>query len=114
MTSSFAPSRSAATVTIGGVEYKLVGMGAIVNNKGYENQTLENVDDTYVLNIKAEKVFEDANGNTSYAVRILNIPEAHYDTEIIARSYYQYECEGEIITVYGADISTSYNEVLNG
>ena len=105
---------SAATVTIGGVEYKLVGMGAIVNNKSLANQTLENVDETYVLNAVAEKVFEDEAGNTCFAVRILNIPEEHYDTEIIARYYFQYECEGEIVTVYGADISTTYNAVLNG
>ena len=100
-----------ATVTIGGVEYKLVKMGAIVNNKGYENQTLENVDNTYVLDIAAAKVF----GDYSYAIRIINIPEAHLDTEITARSYYVYEtADGEQITVYGADWVASYNGVLNG
>ncbi|MBQ7088124.1 MAG: hypothetical protein IJN04_00570, partial [Clostridia bacterium] len=101
---------SNATVTIGGVKYKLVKMGAIMNNKGYAEQTLENVDDTYVLNIEAAKVF---NGS-SYAVRIVNIPEAHLDTEITARPYYVYETEGEQITVYGADQIASYNGVLNG
>ena len=99
-----------ATVTIGGVEYKLVKMGAIMNNKGYADQSLDNVDGKYVLNIEAAKVF----GEYSYAVRIVNIPEAHLDTEIIARPYFVYEnLAGEQITVYGADQIASYNGVLN-
>ncbi len=97
-----------ATVTIDGVEYKLIGMGAIMNNKGYANQTLENVDDTYVLNVEAAKVFDEF----SFAVRIINIPEAHLDTQIIARPYFIYEADGEQIVVYGEDESSSYNDVL--
>jgi len=103
-----------ATVTIGGVEYKLVTMGAIMNNKGYAEQTLDDVTGIYVLNVPAEKVFEDAKGNTCYAVRILNIPAAHLDTVITARPYYVYEnAEGEQITVYGEDYTATYNGVLN-
>ncbi len=102
---------SNATVTIGGEEYKLVKMGAIMNNKGYADQSLDNVDGKYVLNIEAAKVF----GEYSYAVRIVNIPEAHLDTEITARPYFVYEnLAGEQITVYGADQIASYNGVLNG
>ena len=100
-----------AIVTIDGVEYKLIGMGAIMNNKGESNLSLDDVDNARVLNIKADKVF----GDYSYAVRIVNIPEAHLDTEIIARPYFVYEnLGGEQITVYGADQIASYNGVLNG
>ena len=100
-----------ATVTIDGVEYKLVKMGAIMNNKGYADQSLDNVDDKYVLNVEAAKVF----GDYSYAIRIINIPEAHLDTEITARPYFVYEnLAGEQITVYGEDQIASYNGVLNG
>ena len=100
-----------ATVTIGGVEYKLVKMGAIMNNKGYAEQSLDNVDGKYVLNVEAAKVF----GEYSYAIRIINIPEAHLDTEITARPYFVYENEaGEQFTVYGEDQVASYNGVLNG
>ena len=106
---------SNATVTIDGVEYKLITMGAIVNNKGYAEQTLANVDNTYVLDVVAEKVFTDAKGATSYAIRIINIPSDKLDTIITARSYFVYEnAEGEQITVYGADWATSYNAELNG
>ena len=99
-----------ATVTIGGVEYKLIGMGAIANNKGYSAQTLADVDGIYVLDIPAVKVFEEF----SYAVRIINIPADKLDAEITFCSYLQYECEGEVITVYGDDIVASYNGALNG
>ena len=100
---------SNATVIINGEAHKLIGMGAIMNNKGYENQTLENVDNTYVLDIAAAKVFS----GSSYAVRIINIPENHLDTEITARPYITYECDGEIITIYGEDQVQSYNGALN-
>lgn len=72
------------------------------------------VDGVHVLNIPAEKVFEDAKGATCYAVRILNIPEAHLDTEITVRAYVQYEVDGEICTIYGEDWTTTYNAELNG
>ena len=104
---------SNATVIIDGVEYKLIGMGAIVNNKGESNLTLDDVDGIRVLNVEALKVFEDANGATSFAVRIINIPEANLDTVITAAPYYVYEADGETITVYGADVANSYNNVAN-
>lgn len=104
-----------ATVIIDGVEYKLITMGAIVNNKGYADQTLDDVDGQYVKNVEAVKVYENDNGATSYAVRVINIPSEHLDTTIIARSYFVYEdAYGDQITVYGADWATSYNAELNG
>ncbi len=97
-----------ATVTIGDVEYKLIGMGAIMNNKGLNDLTLADVDDVRVLNVAAEKVF----GEYSYAVRIVNIPADKLDTQIIARPYFIYENAGEQIVVYGENESSSYNDVL--
>ena len=103
-----------ATVTIGGEEYKLIGMGAIMNNQGLENQTIENINGSTILNVEAAKVFDLENdGTPSFAVRILNIPADHVDTIIIARPYITYECDGEIITVYGEDQAQSYNGALN-
>ena len=105
---------SNATIAIDGVEYKLVGMGAIANNKGYAAQELSDVNGKSVLNIAAEKAFE-MNGAVCFAVRIINIPAAHLDTEITVRSYFTYvNAEGAEITVYGEDWTTSYNAVLNG
>ena len=61
-----------------------------------------------MLNVKANKVFDDS----SYAIRIVNIPDENLDTAITARSYITYECGGELITIYGEDIVTSYNAEL--
>ena len=69
---------------------------------------LDDVDGIYVLNVEAAKVFNDNN----YAIRIINIPADKLDTEITARPYFTYECEGELITVYGEEQVASYNGVL--
>ncbi|MBR2320396.1 MAG: hypothetical protein IKA50_06415 [Clostridia bacterium] len=101
-----------ATVTIDGVEYKLVGLGAIANNKDLKDQTLDDIDGHYVLDVFANKVFEDSNGATSYAIRVVNIPAEHLDSEIIVRPYFIYEADGAEIVVYGQDAIQSYNGAL--
>ena len=105
---------SNAKITIEGVDYKLVEMGAIVNNKGLSNQTLADVEadtDGQILKIKAAKVFADIDGTINYAIRITNIPTENLDTVIISRSYYTYEKDGQLITIYGDDVAESYNSV---
>ncbi len=102
-----------ATVAIDGVEYKLVGLGAIANNKGLKDQTLDNIDGKYVKDVFANKVFKDEAGATSYAVRIINIPTEKLNAEIIVRPYFIYEdLSGEQIVVYGQDQIQSYNGAL--
>ena len=103
-----------ATVTIDGVAYKLIGMGAVVNNQGLSDRTIADANEKTVLNVPALKAVQDAAGNTSFAIRILNIPEEHQDTAIIARPYFTYvNGEGVEITVYGEDQAQSYNGVLS-
>ena len=103
------------TVTINGVEYKLIGMGAIANNQGLNNLELDAVDGVKILDIPAEKIFNVEADSACFAIRIINIPAAHLDTVIIARPYYVYEnAEGAQITVYGEDVADTYNNVLNG
>ena len=105
----YAADYSNATVTIDGVEYKLMNMGAVVNNKGLTDQTLADVDGERIKGVEAEKVF----GEYSFAVRVINIPEAHLDTAITARPYFIYEnAEGGQITVYGEDCTATYSSVL--
>ena len=100
---------SNATVIVNGKECKLIGMGAIMNNKGLSEQTIDDADGVYVLNVEAIKVFDD----NCFAIRILNIPAEHQDTAITARPYITYECDGEIITAYGEEQVESYNGALN-
>ena len=104
---------SNAKVAINGVDYKLITMGVVTNNKGLADQTLENVDGKNILNVEAKKAFE-LDGVLSYAVRVINIPADKLDVEIIVRSYFIYEnAEGEQVTVYGDDWKTSYNAEIS-
>ena len=62
-----------------------------------------------IKGVEAEKVF----GEYSFAVRVINIPEAHLDTAITARPYFIYEnAEGGQITVYGEDCTATYSSVV--
>ena len=94
--------------------FKLVGMGAVASNNGSAT-ILDNVGDGQgnVINIFATHLFNLEEGNASFAVRIIEIPENHYDTEITARPYYIFEDgEGTEITIYGEEQAASYNGEL--
>jgi len=81
--------------------YKLVEMGAVINN-GAQTKF-----------VVAQKVLDVAS-EPYYIVRIVNIPEAHLDTEISAIPYYLYEdANGENVIVYGEEQVASYNNILN-
>lgn len=82
--------------------YKLVSMGAIVSN------------DKSQLDIPAVYLCEHAEDSVSYAVRIINIPEANYDSEITAVPYFVVEINGELVTVYGEAQVATYNTAING
>ncbi|MBQ9842427.1 MAG: hypothetical protein IJO42_04880 [Clostridia bacterium] len=62
----------------------------------------------------AEKVVKEGEDAPFFAIRVVNIPEANFDTVITARSYFIYENEaGEQFTVYGEETSATYNGVLS-
>ncbi len=105
---------SAATVTIGGEDYRLLEFGAVMSNDTAIGEdanafTLEHLSDRtikitakYLLNVEAD--------NATYAVRIVNIPEEHADTTVYARPYCIYEnADGEQIVVYDDIFSATYN-----
>ena len=81
---------------------KLISMGAIVSNSKSELD----ITATYLCDLDAE------NGTASYAVRIINIPEANYDSEITAIAYFVVEIDGEQVTIYGEAQTATYNEIL--
>ena len=94
--------------------YKLVSMGAVLSNNGSDTY-LDNVNGISVMNVVAEKVVKEGEDAPFFAIRVVNIPEAHFDTVITARSYFVYENEvGEQIVVYGEETAATYNGVLNG
>ena len=91
--------------------YTLVMMGAVVSNNN-ENPTLNDLDATTskVIDIQALKLYELDEENTSYVIRIVNIPAANGDDSIWARPYFIYEKDGEQIVVYGDTQVATYNQ----
>ena len=92
-------------------EFKLIAMGAVASNNGSAT-ILGNVGDGMgnVIDIPARWLCNLLEGSASFAVRITEIPENHYDTIITARPYYVYEnAEGAQITIYGEEQAASYN-----
>ena len=94
--------------------------GAVVTNdpavgNDADTFTLNTAQDgTRTINIKAKYLLTwDAENfsSLSFAVRIINIPDAYVGTEIYFRPYYVYELDGETYTIYGDIESSNYATV---
>ena len=109
-----------ATVTMGGEEYAVVKMGAVMANQAadianIDNLTLENVDGSegHVLDVTAKYLYAEPEAySCQFAVRIVNLPTDALGRAIACRPYIVLEKDGVKTTIYGAngDIST-YNSV---
>ena len=98
-----------ATVNYLGKDCKLLGMGAVLTNNatiGSGKFTLEDVNDSNVLDIPAVYLQEVDEDSCAFAVRIINIPNDQLERTIYARPYYVVEVDGEEIVVYG-DVDTA-------
>ena len=76
---------------------KLISMGAIVSNAKSELD----IPAVYLCDLEADAA--------SFAVRIINIPEANYGDEITAVPYFVVEIDGVQTTIYGEAQVASYN-----
>ena len=74
--------------------------------------TADSVDGKKTVKVPAQYVAESSATAVTFAVRVINIPDAHSDTVIYARPYYTYEHNGEQTTVYGDIVSNSYDAIL--
>lgn len=83
--------------TIGG--YKLLRMGAIASN---------NVSQT---DIAAVYVYDQSDGVTSFAYRVIEIPEDQLDTTVTMIPYFVVEIDGEEVTLYGEAQNATYRQV---
>ena len=117
MNSDYVIDLSEASVTVDGVAYKLVGVGAIVTNDvevGLRPSRMTHA----ALSGKTKDV-PAVYGNDlteeglKYAVRVTNIPWEYTDAAIYARGYYVYECDGEEVVVYGKVFATNYDNTIN-
>jgi len=94
----------------------LVKFGAVVTNDatiGSGDFTLDDLNGKKVIDVPAHYLMELDEASTSYAVRIVNIPDHGVGTTIYARPYYTYELNGQQVTVYGTIESDSYDHVAN-
>lgn len=96
-----------------GVEYALIGMGAVLSNEKNPILDLEHLT-SRTIDVKAVYLCDLNEENLSFAVRIVNIPVQGRNTLIQARPYYVYSDGTEQIVVYGETVSTTYNELANG
>ena len=76
---------------------KLISMGAIVSNAKSELD----IPAVYLCDLEAD--------SASFAVRVINIPEANYGDEITAVPYFVVEIDGVQTTIYGEAQVASYN-----
>lgn len=49
----------------------------------------------------------DDDGNVTFSAVCINIPEAHYATKLVARTYINYDVTGNAFTLYGTSVTTS-------
>lgn len=103
-----------ATATVNGVEYPVVTMGAIMANQAkdianIDNLTLTDVDDRFVLNVEAKKLYDE--NACSFIVRIIHIHEEVKGFAIAARPYIVLKDGDKEITVYGKSDIATYNQV---
>lgn len=107
-----------AVATVGGVDYSVVSMGAVVTNQAayianIDNLTREDVnDDQTVLDIPAKYMFAIGEDTCSFAARIIHIPELAYGIGIACRPYCVLkDAEGNEMTLYGGSDICTYNMV---
>ena len=96
----------------------LIEAGAVVTNDatiGGGDMTMANVDGKKTIKIAAKYIldYDETTGDMGFAVRIINIPDEHVGTQIYARPYYTYECDGETVTVYGDIADENYEQVAS-
>ena len=106
--------QGSATVNYQGSDYTLVTMGAIMNNQGDSDLTLDKVDGKYTLDVEAIRLYDLTDDALYYAVRCINMPLNKVNTIIYARPYMVLEKDGAQIVIYGDVQGQSYNGALNG
>ena len=104
---------SKATVTVDGVEYKLLEAGALVTNDANVGLRVESFNhdglSEYTKAVPAAMALDVTEDGLEYAVRVTNIPVQYSDWILYARGYFIYECDGEQVIVYGDTYSANYD-----
>ena len=94
----------------------LVETGAVVTNQaavGTDDLTIEDVDGKKTVKVAAQFITDLTDTSLSFAVRVVNIPDAYTSTTVYARPYYTYELDGQQVTIYGDVVSDNYAAVAS-
>ena len=104
-----------ATMTYFGIDYKLIGMGAVLTNDatiGNGQFKMDDINGITVIDVPTVYVAEVDEDSCAFATRIINIPDDQLERTIYARPYYIVEVDGEEIVVYGDVDSASCAEYM--
>ena len=94
----------------------LIETGAVVTNLesvGTADMTLEQVDGKKTVKVAAQYITDVTDTSLSFAVRVIEIPDAYTGTEVYTRPYCIYELDGQQVTVYGDVIHENYAAVAS-
>ncbi|MBR3778148.1 MAG: DUF4886 domain-containing protein [Clostridia bacterium] len=92
----------------------LIETGAVVTNVesiGTGDMTIADADGKKTVKVAAEFITDVTDTSLSFAVRVIEIPDAYTGTTIYARPYYTYELDGQQVTIYGDIVSDNYAAV---
>ena len=101
---------AAATVKVGGVDYPVVTMGALVSNKTVKDLELVIGNATAV---EAKKLFAVAADSAAFTVVITGVPQTAYGTGIAMRPYIAYNDNGTTKYLYGQVIVRSVQQAID-
>jgi len=93
----------------------LVETGAVVTNVesvGNSNMTFADVDGKKTVKVPAVYATEHSDTSVTFAVRVVDIPDAHSASLVYVRPYYTYELNGAQVTVYGDIYCNSYDAIV--
>lgn len=101
-------------VVIGGQEYDVITAGILVGRDDLSEDADFVVGGANgdVVDVEAKKIYESRDKGVTFTAVVVNIPEAHFATQIKARSYVAYNDGVETKYVYSDIISRSINDLL--
>ncbi len=96
--------------------YKVLKVGAIVSHSisTEADLTLDKVATlSSTIDIEGKKCWSLTDSTYQYAIRVINIPENHFDTEIYIRPYMLIETlDGNQEVIYGSMTHSNYNDTI--
>ncbi len=108
-----------AVATVGGVDYQVVAMGAVMTNQvahipNIDSLTREDInDERTIIDVPAKYLCEEPEADScAFAVRIIRLPDSVHGFAIACRPYVVLkDAQNNEMTLYGTGDISAYNEV---